>query len=209
MAAKQESASAGAASKKSFMPDVSLPAAFITALRALTDWLDAEQVPYSAIGGVAVSLLAQPRATQDIDAVIWLGEERWESFLRAGESHGIHPRLSDALEFAARSRVLLLRHSGGVSLDLSIGALPFEREMIERAVALDTGELNLKVPTPEDLIISKIVAHRPKDMADIGAILSMHRNLDVQRIRHWTKEFADALEAPELLEDLERLLRGS
>ncbi|HYG78824.1 MAG TPA: hypothetical protein VD861_00470, partial [Pyrinomonadaceae bacterium] len=102
-----------------FMPDVSLPAAFIAALRGLADWLDAGQVPYSAIGGVAVSLLAQPRTTQDIDAVIWLDADRWEAFLRAGESHGIQPRLSDALEFAARSRVLLLRHRSGVSLDLS------------------------------------------------------------------------------------------
>ncbi|HYG78825.1 MAG TPA: DUF6036 family nucleotidyltransferase [Pyrinomonadaceae bacterium] len=81
--------------------------------------------------------------------------------------------------------------------------------MIERAVALDLGELSLKVPTPEDLIITKAVAHRPKDMADVEAIVSIHRNLDVQRIRHWTKEFAAALEAPELLEDLERMLRGS
>ncbi|HKR00041.1 MAG TPA: hypothetical protein VJT09_05180, partial [Pyrinomonadaceae bacterium] len=134
------------------MPDLHLPAAFTTALGALTDWLDGEQVPYTVIGGVAVSFLAQPRATQDIDAVIWLDESQWEAFFRQGENHGFQQRLSDALEFAARSRVLLLRHQKtGISVDLSFGALPFELEMIERATTLQIGELRLKVPKPEDL----------------------------------------------------------
>jgi hypothetical protein len=190
------------------MPDLTLPAAFVSALKSLNDWLNAEQVPHALIGGVAVSLLAQPRATQDIDAVIWLDEQRWEAFFRAGEARGFEPRLNDALEFAARSRVLLLRHQrSGVSIDLSFGALAFEREMIERAMTLEIDELKLKVPTPEDLIITKAVAQRPKDIADIEAILNIHQNLDFTYIRRWAEEFAAALETPELLENLEKLLR--
>ncbi|HEX8844021.1 MAG TPA: nucleotidyl transferase AbiEii/AbiGii toxin family protein [Pyrinomonadaceae bacterium] len=190
------------------MSDLTLPASFVGALEALTDWLDDEQVPYTAIGGVAVSLLAQPRATQDIDAVVWLDEKKWESFFIAGKAYGFEPRLSDVIDFAAKARVLLLRHQiSGISIDISLGALPFEREMIERAVTLEIGALKLKVPTPEDLIITKAVAQRPKDIADIEAILNIHQHLDLLHIRRWTKEFADALEAPELLENLERILR--
>lgn len=190
------------------MPDLTLPAAFVSALKSLIDWLDAEQVPHTLIGGVAVSLLAQPRATQDIDAVIWLDAEGWEAFFRAGEALGFEPRLNDALEFAARSRVLLLRHQrSGVSIDLSLGALLFEQEMIDRATTLEIDGLKLKVPTPEDLIITKAVAQRPKDIADIEAILNIHQNLDFAYIRRWAEEFAAALETPELLENLERLLR--
>jgi predicted nucleotidyltransferase len=192
------------------MTDLTLPEAFIATLQALTDWLDAEQVPYTIIDGVAVSFLAQPRATQDIDVVVWLDEERWETFFRAGQAHGFAPRLHDALEFATRSRVLLLRHqNSGVSIDLSFAALPFEWEMIERAATLEIGELKLKVPTPEDLIITKAVAQRPKDIADIEAILSAHKKLDLTYIKHWAGEFAAALEMPELLGGLEKLLRHS
>jgi hypothetical protein len=54
------------------MPESGLPAAFLTTLQSLVDWLESQRVPYVAIGGVAVSLLAQPRTTQDIDAMIWL-----------------------------------------------------------------------------------------------------------------------------------------
>ncbi len=53
-----------------------LPGGFVSALQSLTRWLEVEEIPYSTIGGVAVSLIAQPRATQDIDAVIWLEEKR-------------------------------------------------------------------------------------------------------------------------------------
>lgn len=189
------------------MPERGLTESFEGAIRALARWFEAEGVPYTAVGGIAVSLLSQPRATQDIDAVIWLDQSQWESFVRAGERHGFEARLTDALDFAARSRVLLLRHRGsGVSVDISCGSLPFEKEMIDRAVTLRVGETEIKVPTPEDLIITKAVAQRAKDIADIEALLNTHKHLDVARIRRWTREFAAALETPELVEVIERLL---
>ncbi|HYY55868.1 MAG TPA: nucleotidyl transferase AbiEii/AbiGii toxin family protein [Pyrinomonadaceae bacterium] len=189
------------------MPDATLPVAFVAALEALTSWLETEHVPYTTIGGVAVSLLAQPRATQDIDIVIWLDQEKWESLLQAGKAHGFEPRINDALGFAVKSLVLLLRHQrSGVSIDLSCGALPFEREMIARAQILNIGALSLRVPTPEDLIITKAVAQRPKDVADMESLLNIHHNLDIAYIRLRVEEFAVALEMPELMENLERLL---
>ena len=191
------------------MAEADLPRSFLAALRAAVDWFEGEQVPYVAIGGVAVSLLAQPRATQDIDVVIWLAEDRWEAFLQAGARYGFAPRLSDALEFAQVSRMLLLSHlASGISLDVSCGALEFEREMIERASAFPIGELRLRIPTPEDLIITKAVVQRAKDLADMEALITVHQDLDVERIRRWVKEFATALEMPELSANMERLLRG-
>jgi predicted nucleotidyltransferase len=190
------------------MPELSLPTGFVAALLDVTRWLDTEGVPYVLIGGVSVSLLAQPRATQDIDLTVWLEQDRWEAFLRAGEVSGFTPRLNDALAFAAASRVLLLRHQqSGVSIDLTFGALEFEREMIERASTFEIAGLKLKLPTPEDLIVTKAVAQRPKDIADIESILIACVKLDVDRVRRLASEFADALDAPEISENLERLLR--
>lgn len=37
--------------------------------------------------------------------------------------------------------------------------------------------------TPEDLVITKAVAQRPKDLADIDAIISAVPNLDSDRVR--------------------------
>jgi hypothetical protein len=43
------------------------------------------------------------------------------------------PRRRDAREFAETYRVLLLRTAAGVGIDLSLAALPFEQEAIDRA----------------------------------------------------------------------------
>ena len=73
----------------------------------------------------------------------------------------LFPRISDPIEFALKSRVLLLKHNQTkIDIDISLGALPFEQEMIERAIEFTTPELTVQVATPEDLIITKAVAHR-------------------------------------------------
>lgn len=183
-----------------------LPGSFEETLRALALWFESDEVPYTTVGGMAVSLLGQPRATQDIDVVIWLGERPWDSFVIAGEGRGFVRRIPDVLEFAARTRVILLRHGSGVSVDVSCGALPFESEMIERAQVVEVGGARVKVPTPEDLIIMKAVAQRPKDLNDIEALLRVHENLNLNRVRYWAGEFAAALETPGILDNLERML---
>jgi hypothetical protein len=69
--------------------------------------------------------------------VIWLDQEKWPQELDAAARHGLVPRISQPLEFATRARVLLLRHEpSSIPLDLSLGALEFEREMIRRSVSL-------------------------------------------------------------------------
>jgi predicted nucleotidyltransferase len=89
---------------------------------------------------------------------------------------------------------------------LSFGALPFERELIDRANETDVRGTSVKVATPEDLIITKAVANRPKDIADIELIVDVRKRLDLRRIRYWVVQFADALEMPEIMENVERVL---
>ena len=47
------------------------------------------------------------------------------------------PRRSDAREFALRNRVLLVQSESGIGIDISLGAIPFEIEMINRAVDVE------------------------------------------------------------------------
>lgn len=64
----------------------------------------------------------------------------------------------------------------------------------------------MPLPTPEDMVVMKAVAHRARDLGDIEGIVATHPRLDVARIRRLVREFSDVLEAPELLADLERAL---
>jgi hypothetical protein len=179
----------------------------LEALRSLLGWLRATKTRGVVIGGVAASLLGRPRVTGDVDAVVWIGDASWDAFVKAGRRFDIVPRRPDVIAFARRSRVLLLRHEPStIDLDVSLGALPFEEEMIARARRHRLGRLSVPLPVPEDLIIMKAIAHRPRDIADIESILEANPGIDEARIRNLVREFAAALETPELSTDLERLL---
>lgn len=159
------------------------------------------------IGGVAVSLLARPRLTADVDAVLLASVEELPQILDWASEEGLLPRISDALDFARRYRVLLLCHQeSDIYVDISLGILPFEAEMVERSQVRKIGDLSIRIPMPEDLIVLKAVAHRPIDLADIQAIAQSHPSLDRAYIRRWVTAFAEALEMPELWEEIEPLL---
>lgn len=182
-------------------------APLLNALSALLSWLKAADVRGMIIGGVAASLLGRPRLTRDIDVLVLLDQSRWQEFLNRAGNFGLVSRLSDALDFARKSNVLLLRHeSSAIDVDVVFGSLPFEEEAVGRAIMLKVGGLDLPLPSAEDLLIMKAVAHRTRDLADIEGLLDAHPRLDLERVREWVRQFSSALEAPEILKDLERII---
>lgn len=156
------------------------------------------------IGGIAVSLLGEARFTEDLDAMVLLSIDEIPHFLAVAKKEGIEPRIPQAEAFARRNRVLLLRHiPSQTDIDVSLGMLPFEEEMVERSVIHEIDKaLQIRLPTPEDLIIMKAIAHRPKDLLDIQGIIQSRPDLDRERIQDWVIQFADFLEMPELWEDI-------
>ena len=162
------------------------------------------------IGGTAVSILGRARFTEDVDAMFLLSSEDLPRLLEMAKDEGIEPRIENAIQFARKNRVLLLMHTlTDTGIDISLGALPFEEEMVERSILHEVDEtLQLRLPTPEDLIIMKAVAHRPKDLEDIRTIAEKYPNLDGKRINQWVSAFAEVLEQPDLWNQIEPLLKS-
>ncbi len=160
------------------------------------------------IGGIAVGFLGRPRLTEDVDAMFLLSTHDIPKFLEAAKTENIQPRIPNAEEFARKTRVLLLQHSPTeINIDISLGVLPFEEEMVDRGIVQSTGTLSIRLPTPEDLIIMKVIAHRPKDLEDIRTIVDKNPKLDVARIKQWVKQFAEVLEMPSLWEDIAEMFK--
>ena len=177
------------------------------AVADLTAWLKGQGVPGAIIGGLAANLLGRPRITNDVDAVVLLGNLALDTFLAYGAGFGFSPRINDAASFAEKNRVLLLIHTPSkTEVDISLGILPFEQESVERASILTVAGISFPVISPEDLIIMKALPRRTRDVADIEAILDTHLELDLARVRYWVSQFASILESPEILDDLERML---
>jgi hypothetical protein len=184
-----------------------VPATLLAALADLMKWLDAANVPSMVIGGVAASVLGQPRLTQDVDALAILPEGEWANAVSTAARHGILPRIENPLDFARRSRVLLMRHvESGIDIDVIFGGLLFEQAAIDNSKIHDIGGLRVRLPRVEDLLIMKAVARRPKDLQDIEGLLAAHPEADVATVRQWVSEFATATSTSDMLDDFDKLV---
>ncbi len=188
------------------MPTPELDGPIAAALAATVAWLEDVGTPYAVIGGVAVTLRALPRYTQDIDLVVWAATADWPGLVERAAAFGITPRRDDVLEFAARTRVLLLQHASGVPLDVSCGVLTFEEHVTRDASVVQVGNLRVRLATAEHLLVLKAIAARPQDHADMHAIVRASRDLDLASARATVVEFASALDAPELVHDFDRIV---
>ena len=160
------------------------------------------------IGGIAVGLLGKPRYTADVDAMFLLSTQDIPQFLESARAENIIPRVQNVEEFARKTRVLLLKHiPTNTEIDISLGVLLFEEEMVERGSVKSFANLSARLPAPEDLIIMKAIAHRPKDLEDIRTIVDNNPNLDIARIEKWVRDFAEVMETPDLWKQIEGILK--
>jgi predicted nucleotidyltransferase len=197
----------GKAKRKNRQPTFENVTPLLVPIQALQNLISKFNDQGVIIGGVAASLLGTPRYTVDLDAVFLLSFEELPRLLDEAAALGIEPRIADPVTFARKNRVVLLRHTvSGVDINLSLGILPFEVEMVERSRTIEIGAIKLRLPTPEDLIIMKVIAHRPKDLVDIQAITNSHPNLDKERIHFWVEQFGEALDLPELWKEIAKFL---
>ncbi|MCG2758537.1 MAG: DUF6036 family nucleotidyltransferase, partial [Desulfobacteraceae bacterium] len=61
--------------------------------------------------------------------------------------------------------------------------------------------------SPEDLIIHKIFAGRPRDIEDVRTVLLKNPEIDVRYVRKWLKEFDLFAEKKEFLKTFEEVIK--
>lgn len=179
------------------MNDVIKAAAELQAVCVAEGWR------FCFIGGIAVLRWGEPRETVDVDLTLLTGFGDEAPFINRllREFPG---RIADADEFARRNRVLLLRTSRGVGLDVALGGLPFEERMIERSSLFDYPlATTLRTCSAEDLIVLKAFAGRAQDWADIERVIVRQTgNLDWSYILEQLGPLVELKGEPEILERL-------
>jgi hypothetical protein len=98
----------------------------------------------------------------------------------------------------------LLKHSSGVGIDISLGAMDFEIGVVDRSVKSDFDGTMLRICSRDDLIILKAFAARPQDWIDIERVIakSSKVGLDWTLIERELKPLLDLKEEPELYNQL-------
>jgi uncharacterized nucleotidyltransferase DUF6036 len=180
----------------------------LEAMAALERALSSLPAAHMLIGGIAVIARGVVRQTDDVDATVWAEEAPLTDLFDRLRREGIVGRIPDVERFAREHQVLLLRHElSRTPIEVTLAWLPFEREALDRADEVSFRGVRVPIAQAEDLVIYKAVAWRDRDRADIVRLLRAHRGeIDLDRVRRIIAEFAAALEEPERVAELDRLI---
>ncbi len=158
------------------------------------------------IGGLALQRWGEPRLTGDVDLTILTGFGDEAAYIDALCERYVG-RIPDTAEFARRNRVLLLQSERGIPIDISLGGLPFEERVVERASSYRfLADVRLHTCSAEDLVVLKAFADRSRDWADIeGILIRTGSRLDWRTVEAELQPLCEAKEAPHILTRLAAL----
>ncbi len=147
------------------------------------------------IGGIAVSVWGEPRLTRDIDMKIHANRGDTDRLLDLLSSD-YTSLLTDPRQALRKQAMLFLQDRSGTRLDLLLADTPYDVIAIQRGrqVEVQPG-LSLRMCTPEDLILYKLISTRQRDYDDVrGVIRRQDNNLDDAYILDWLRQFEQALD---------------
>jgi len=163
----------------------------VRAVDALSEAFAARSVRHALIGGLATSMRGRPRFTQDVDFLLDVPQVALPGLLDDLAGRGFAIEKDVVIREYVREHITAFAF-GPVRIDWLKPVLPFYRRALADAEALEWSEgHSVRVATAEGLILTKMVAFRPQDQADIDTLLTANRDaIDVGLIREQWSPFA-------------------
>ena len=159
----------------------------------------------------AVMLWGRPRLTGDVDVTFLLEPDDPTGLLDAMREVGFDLRVHDVGGFVRKTRVLPFLHvSTNLPLDIVLAGPGLEEEFFRGAVRVEVHGATIPFISAPDLVVTKILAGRPKDIDDVrGIIQAQGAQLDVARIRVRLRQIEAALDQSDLTLLFEAQLRAA
>lgn len=119
-----------------------------------------------------------------------IGPERLEEVMSVARECGLRVRVPDPDRFVRETLVLPCEDpESAIRVDLVFSFSPYEQQAIGRARRSDIDGRPVRFALPEDLVIHKLVAGRPRDHEDVKTVLAKNPVLDLAYIRAWLRQF--------------------
>lgn len=174
---------------------------------SISSELKRRHIPYMLIGGQAVLLYGEPRLTRDIDITLGINVDKIEDVIAVASDLALKILPENIEDFVRKTMVLPAVHEEtGIRIDFIFSFSPYERQAIAQAKTVRMLDQDINFATPEDVVIHKIVAGRPRDMEDVRGILLKTPDIDIAYIRQWLNDFSAGLEDDAIKKRLESVL---
>ncbi len=162
----------------------------IQALKELCLFLNNNNIEYMLVGGLAVGIWSQPRATVDIDFLVSIRVDDFSLLKKrlqeSGEFVFIHnePSTFKKISFLRAT----LKQNTNISADFLLIDDEFKTEALRRKEAVTFSDFTINISTPEDLILLKRLSDREQDRLDAEKIFEMRKgSLDFGYIKKWSE----------------------
>lgn len=154
------------------------------AVRELGERLAALSISWTLFGAVAANRYRREvRLTGDVDLLLADHGGDLAALERALGQGGWKTRRA-----TPDGSVLRLRHARFGAADLVLAETEYQRVALERARAeVDASGTLIRYLAPEDVIIHKLIAGRPRDIDDIENILDASPQLDEAYLTSWAE----------------------
>jgi predicted nucleotidyltransferase len=170
--------------------------------------LKKHNLPYMIIGGQAVLLYGEPRLTRDIDITLGINIDRLNNILAAVKELTLKPIPNDIKSFVKQTMVLpTVDETTGIRVDFIFSFTQYELEAIKRARNIAIMGQEVVFASPEDLIIHKIFAGRPRDLEDVKSVIIKNKDMDTHYIRSRLKEFDGFSDRKDFLKMFEEIVK--
>jgi hypothetical protein len=161
-------------------------------LHRLVELVERLQIPYMLMGGVTVPVWGIPRATYDVDMTLSLDEEGMNRFLRLAKEDGFQIEeafqkgFRDVLDGMKKIRMEWWTATPRrVEVDVFLVTTEYQKAAFLRRKKVRIDDREVWVISPGDLILHKLTAGRPKDLADIQNVLAVQGIPDESYLRSW------------------------
>ncbi|HET6574880.1 MAG TPA: hypothetical protein VFG68_14840 [Fimbriiglobus sp.] len=160
------------------------------AVRQLAMAFDRRRVRHALIGGLAVGVRSRPRATKDADFILHVPALAFPGLLEDLVADGFEIDVMDVVRRWSVEKFTVF-YRGTVRVDWMQPILPLYAHVLDTAEPTPWLDTSLRVATAEGLILTKLVAFRAQDQADIVALLAANRDdIDLDLIRREWAPFA-------------------
>lgn len=175
-------------------------------IQNLQKHLDHSGVPSIVIGGVAVAMWGDPRVTRDVDLKVRLGREDANRLLGL-LTPDYTSLLPDPVRALQHQGMVFVQDATGTRIDLLLADTPYDLAAIQRGRDVEVAQgLMIRMCSPEDLVIYKLIATRPRDYEDAqGIIRRQGRNLDDAYLMSWLRQFETALDDSTLVAEYKQM----
>jgi hypothetical protein len=175
--------------------------------KRIVKFLNKGKYKYFVIGGIAAGTLGEPRMTGDIDVDILINEEEVGNFLDKAEEAGFLFSKDLCIGSIRRTGVFQIRY-GDYHIDFLVASTALETMAFERRIEIKVYGTKGFFPTPEDLILLKLVPGRAKDIADVESLIARHGDkLDKEYLKTWAMKLCDEAEDMRIWTVLKKLLK--